>query len=414
MNRSKRFVVGILVFFMCTVVISTNKVSATRNVRLSNKIIKVTKDKSDNLTIKNVKGNVNWKIVSGKKNIKIAPKGRKSITVIGKKEGVSTIRAIVGKKKLICKVIVEKKEKKTASENVLPVQNYCPEATPHVTYFPGILPKESNVPISIMNPPSSEEPASKDANDMYQLEEIIQEQKELGATVNENLDSEQYRWDAEGNLTGINWNNTGIQGEICFSEFLNLTSLSCANNQIEKLDISSNRNLEYLNCSGNPLTELQFYLSEIYRCNLTYLDCSFTLIKWLDISDLIDLKYLDCSDSLINSIYSEESYKLEYLDCSNNLLASNLGYIGSFINIKILDCSSNSIDYIPLANYKQLTHLYCDNNNISSLNLSESTKLRFLSCTENSITELDLLNCPLLNYAYYDEDVLVSGVDDES
>ena len=44
----------------------------------------------------------------------------------------------------------------------------------------------------------------KNANDVAVLQKIIAEQRALGATISENLDSEQYSWNVEGRLIEIN------------------------------------------------------------------------------------------------------------------------------------------------------------------------------------------------------------------
>jgi len=79
-------------------------------------------------------------------------------------------------------------------------------------------------------------------------------------------------------------------GSICslvgIEHFTNLDSLDCSGNHIDNIDLLYNVNLKFINCSGNGahygggLRELN-----IQNCkSLTYLDCSWTQMSFLDIS----------------------------------------------------------------------------------------------------------------------------------
>lgn len=87
---------------------------AAAKPKLSAKKITVKVGKARTLRVRNAK-KVKWKILSGKKYIKISKKSKaaKAIRIKGKSAGKARIQAKVGKKKLICRVTVKKANKKS-------------------------------------------------------------------------------------------------------------------------------------------------------------------------------------------------------------------------------------------------------------------------------------------------------------
>ena len=107
MRTKKQLMVCMLSFALLLGLIPTAEVSAAKKVSLSSKKITVTKGKSKTLKVKNTKKKVKWKILSGKKYITLKKKGKVAVTIKGKKKGTAKVRATVGKKRLMCKIIVK-------------------------------------------------------------------------------------------------------------------------------------------------------------------------------------------------------------------------------------------------------------------------------------------------------------------
>ena len=99
--------------------------------------------------------------------------------------------------------------------------------------------------------------------------------------------------------------------------FPNLTKLKCSENQLTELDVSQNKELEYLDCVGNQLTEL-------------------------DVSQNPALKYLYCSDNQLTELDVRSNTALERLLCQKNQLTSL--DVSQNTNLVRLSCSDNKID----------------------------------------------------------------------
>lgn len=106
-----------------------NEVLAAKKVNLSTKKLTVTKGKNKTLKVKNAKKKVKWKILSGKQRIALKKKSNVAVTIKGKKKGTAKVQAVIGKTKLVCKVIV--KNKKIATSK--PKKTLKPVATPKPT-----------------------------------------------------------------------------------------------------------------------------------------------------------------------------------------------------------------------------------------------------------------------------------------
>lgn len=136
--------------------------------------------------------------------------------------------------------------------------------------------------------------------------------------------------------------------------FKNLKSLNCSNNDIEYLDVSALKNLEYLHFNNNEhLTELNMSgcekLKEVYG--------------WYNVAGtgLTTVNLTDCSA------------------------------------IEILDLSNAKLNSLNLSNFKNLRELDCSNNQLTELNLKGCSSLETLYLQNNQLTMIDLSDCLLLN-----------------
>ncbi len=93
------------------------------------------------------------------------------------------------------------------------------------------------------------------------------------------------------------------------------------------------------------------------------------------------------------------SNKLTTLDISNNTKVKMLDCdknsltklkIGKNESLKYLYCSDNQLTTLDVSQNTGLIDLYCEDNNLTSLDLSKNKKLEYLSCNNNSLTKLDV------------------------
>lgn len=178
-----------------------------------------------------------------------------------------------------------------------------------------------------------------------------------------------------------------------------LDSIDVSRNSITQLNISNCKKLRYLDCSFNKLSELA-----LSNCkNLEHLNCSFNYISTSDIGKyekLNLLKYLDCCGNNIwkpeNNTLKLRIQDLEYLDCSGNSIIQL--EISQCKELKYLDCSENKLSELDASKHKELNKLLCFNNKLSKVNLSCNPKLYYLDCGLNKLSKLNLKNNPTLKY----------------
>lgn len=205
-----------------------------------------------------------------------------------------------------------------------------------------------------------------------------------------------------------------------------LTELYCGNNKLTNLDISKNILLKILNlCGGyaewswssetpcNFLTTIDLSNNK----NLEYLNFeNCQLLESLDISNNTLLKELNCGCTELASLDLSKNTELTYLDCGN---AHNLTSLNVSLNTKLerltccwtdiqeldvskntalteLVCSNEKLTSIDLSNNSELVRFECTSSPITSLNLSKQTKLKELYCYYCRLTALDITNNPLL------------------
>lgn len=149
------------------------------------------------------------------------------------------------------------------------------------------------------------------------------------------------------------------------SNFTNLQSLSCPNNQLISLNLSGLTNLKYLYCPGNQLTNL-------------------------NVSGLTNFIVLTCYNNQISSLNVNDLTNLNTLYCHSNQLTSL--NISSLPNLITLQCGGNQLSSLSLSDLPNLRSLSCYNNQLSSLNLNGLPKLWELNCQNNPLTSLYIKN----------------------
>ena len=153
----------------------------------------------------------------------------------------------------------------------------------------------------------------KKPSDVAILHKIIQEQKALGATIEEDLD--EYTWNNAGRLSAIYWSDTGLKGAISLEGLTALESVHCSNNQLTSLDVSQNPRLEYLECENNSLEKLDLPGDS----SLREINCSNNKLSELDLSKNIALEELNCSNNSLISLDLSNNAALEELSCGGDI-----------------------------------------------------------------------------------------------
>lgn len=89
----------------------------------------------------------------------------------------------------------------------------------------------------------------RNEQDIELLKSIIKQQRALGATVSEDLNSDEYSWNDMGRLREIDWDDKGVKGTLSLEGFGGLEYFYCKKNELTYLDISKNGRLESSCCS---------------------------------------------------------------------------------------------------------------------------------------------------------------------
>jgi hypothetical protein len=120
----------------------------------------------------------------------------------------------------------------------------------------------------------------------------------------------------------------------------------------------------------------------------------------LDLSDAVNLLKLSCIGSTPNFSFPEEN-KLTSLDLSNQTKLSHLDLTGNSIasldlsncpNLELLNIANNGIETLVLDNIRYVRQLFCENNLLSSLDVSKLFNLKNFFCANNQLTSLNTCN----------------------
>ena len=120
------------------------------------------------------------------------------------------------------------------------------------------------------------------------------------------------------NINYLDLKELGITDLSGIEYFVSLKELLCNNNALTSLDVSKNKNLNYLSCYKNRLTKLDVS----NNINLDVLYCDVNRLTGLDISKNIVLRILGCVDNELTSLDISNNPKLHQLWFSNNQLTS--------------------------------------------------------------------------------------------
>ena len=184
------------------------------------------------------------------------------------------------------------------------------------------------------------------------------------------------------------------------------------------LDVSANKALQELNCSGNQPTAFDasgctainetnfpdenfraYLLAQNYGKDGILTDEEIENITEIDvhergISSLMGinfftaLKYLFCFNNPLTELEVSANAELLSLFCSGNQLTEL--DVSANTELQLLLCSSNQLTSLDVSGCTSLQQLNCDKNQLTELDVSGCTELRELCCNNNQLTALDV------------------------
>lgn len=233
---------------------------------------------------------------------------------------------------------------------------------------------------------------------------------------------------ASGNtaLTDVNITGNSNLATLNINNCTALKNLYSHTNNLTTLNVEGNNNMIYMSCRDNPgltgITGLasctalkSFYcystsINDLSVVNslsdLEILSCYNTKITSLTVtnkSHLTMVSFRDCpvltnavieSNSELATLYSYNCPVLISLSCKNNKLTSI--DLSNDTKLEKLDCSNNNLSSLNVAGMTALNRLDCRNNQLTSLYAQGCLGLTFLNCFGNQLTSLSLQNCPSL------------------
>lgn len=220
-----------------------------------------------------------------------------------------------------------------------------------------------------------------------------------------------------GSVTTLSIDNANINDLTGIAAFTALTSLSCNENNLTALDVSTNVNLQFLWCARNNLSSLDLSANT----NLLNLSASENQLSSLNINGLALLRELYVTDNNLTGINTSTNPALEDYYCSSNQMTSidiannpsiqELYIWGNQLN-GTLDISSlnqlestsffdNSFTGFLVGSNPLLTSLSAANNQLSSIDVSTLTALDEFICQGNQLTYLNVKNGNNVNFTTF-------------
>ena len=146
--------------------------------------------------------------------------------------------------------------------------------------------------------------------------------------------------------------------------FPSLIELNCGENQIKKLDVSKNTELERLFCRENQLISLNVAENR----KLQMLDCYSNQLTNLNLKNNPDLYHFSCGCNELKELDVSGNRKLTYFDCVEN----GLGKLDISKNTALiyLECSGNQLKELDVSGAKDLVRLFCFSNSLTKLNIA--------------------------------------------
>lgn len=159
--------------------------------------------------------------------------------------------------------------------------------------------------------------------------------------------------------------------------YINLKKLVCSGNEISRLDLSHNTQLETLVADGCGLAMLN--INE--NTELKQLSCKNNALRDLDVNSNPNLTVLDVSNNELHIISLNNNKKLTRFYCANNQLASIMA--SNNVELRVIDCSNNKLTSLDLSN-TSADSIMCQNNSLGFLDVHGDNRITYLDCRNNN------------------------------
>jgi Secretion system C-terminal sorting domain/Leucine Rich repeats (2 copies) len=175
----------------------------------------------------------------------------------------------------------------------------------------------------------------------------------------------------------------------------NLIKFQCSSDLITSLDFSNNTLLKNLNIYCPSLLSVNFN-NLVNLKSLTYLG----KVPTIDISDSINLLYLQVIGNAGTYFVPEENL-LTSIDLTNQTKLINLDLSGNNLtsldlsncpNLETIYLTKNQISTLNIDNVNYVKTFYCDDNLLTTLNVDSMFNLQLLYCKNNLLTSLSVKN----------------------
>lgn len=239
-------------------------------------------------------------------------------------------------------------------------------------------------------------------------------------------------------IRNIYCQNMGIKSLKGIEYLKELRGIYCMDNQISDWDLSHNKLLTGIWCSGNLFTKLDFtglvdlvwvYCHDCPKLTtlnvknnpkMAYIECNTTPLKELDVTHNPELEHLMCGSCGLKKLDLSKNPKLQHLDAfrnkfttldlSHNPLMKRLDIwdneqlgnvnINNMKGLQTYNCAKTGIKKLDLSHHPELYKLICSYNSLTSLDLSKNPKLVIVQCQDNAITSLNLSKNPQLRFLW--------------
>ena len=137
------------------------------------------------------------------------------------------------------------------------------------------------------------------------------------------------------------------------------------------------------------------YLDDTETDPVTGLDVAYREIASLQgIGFFTKLEFLDCSGNQLTDLYLSGNPALTELRCGNNSI-TELNISGNEALVKVI-CTTNQLATLDLSGNPALSELECGDNRLKTLDVSHNPALHYVACAQNQISVLDISECELL------------------
>lgn len=209
------------------------------------------------------------------------------------------------------------------------------------------------------------------------------------------MDNQISSWDLSHNklLTGI-WCSGNLFTSLDFSNLPNLEWVYCFDCKLTSLNVSNNPKMSYIECNSNPLGKIDVSKNPL----LEHLMCGDCGLTSLDLSNNPNMQHLDAFRNKFKTLDVTCCPKMKRLDIWD---CPNLGSVdvSKCPGLQTYNCSNNNVTSIDVSHNPELTKLICSyNRKLTKVDVSKNPKLFYLDCNNCNIQSLDVSNNPRLRF----------------